>query len=329
MSHSAEPEGLSGRTARRVVVTGGAGFVGSHLCRALLDAGDSVVCVDNLSTGRLRNVTDLLNHPGFTFIDADIIEPFPVSGPVDLVLHLACPASPVDYFRMPVATLRAGGHGTFNALCLAREKGARIVITSTSEVYGDPLEHPQREEYWGNVNPVGPRACYDESKRFSEALAVAFRDEYQVDIGIARLFNSYGPDMRDDDGRVVPTFIKQALAGTPLTVMGDGSQTRSLCYVSDTVRGILALAASSESTPVNIGNPHEITMRELAGHVLGLTGSVSPVQYVEAHPDDPQRRRPDISKARRVLGWEPRVPLFDGLKETIESFALAGDLSAA
>lgn len=328
MSHTARPEGLSGHTAKRAVVTGGAGFVGSHLCRALLAAGDSVVCVDNLSTGRLRNIADLLDHRRFTFLDADIVEPFSVSGQVDLVLHLACPASPPDYFRMPVATLRAGGHGTYNALCLARDTGARFVITSTSEVYGDPLVHPQREDYWGNVNPVGPRACYDESKRFSEALTVAFRDEYGVDTGIARLFNSYGPDMRDDDGRVVPTFIKQALAGKPLTVMGDGSQTRSLCYVSDTVRGILALARSCETSPVNIGNPHEITMRELAEYVLGLTGGHSPVHYVEAHPDDPQRRRPDIGRARRVLDWEPEVRLFDGRKETIAAFALAGDLSA-
>ncbi|MEU3224793.1 UDP-glucuronic acid decarboxylase family protein [Streptomyces sp. NPDC006976] len=328
MSHTARTQGLSEHTGRRTVVTGGAGFVGSHLCRALLAAGDSVICLDNLSTGRLRNIGDLLDRPRFTFLNADVVEPFAISGRVDLVLHLACPASPVDYFRMPVATLRAGGHGTYNALSLARDKGARFVVTSTSEVYGDPLVHPQREDYWGNVNPVGPRACYDESKRFSEALTVAFRDEYGVDTGIARLFNSYGPDMRDGDGRVVPTFIKQALAGKPLTVMGDGSQTRSLCYVTDTVRAILALAGSYETSPVNIGNPHEITMRELAEYIITLTGSASPVRYVEAHPDDPQRRRPDIGRARRVLDWEPEVRLFDGLKETIASFTPAGDLSA-
>jgi dTDP-glucose 4,6-dehydratase len=321
MSHAVPRQEETGRSATHTVVTGGAGFVGSHLCRTLIESGNSVTCVDNLSTGRLENIPDLLENSRFTFLEADIVEPFTVTGEVDCVMHLACPASPVDYFGMPVATLRAGGHGTFHALELAREKKARFVITSTSEVYGNPLEHPQREEYWGNVNPVGPRACYDESKRFSEAMTMAFRQEYQVDTAIARLFNSYGPDMRGDDGRVVPTFIKQALAGSPLPVMGDGSQTRSLCYVEDTVQGILALAHSNEAGPVNIGNPQEITMLELAEHVRDLTGTASSVSYVEAHPDDPQRRRPDISKARRVLGWEPRVPLADGLKQTIASFS--------
>jgi dTDP-glucose 4,6-dehydratase len=321
MSQAIPPQKETGRSATHTVVTGGAGFVGSHLCRSLLESGNSVTCVDNLSTGRLENISDLLENSRFTFLRADIVEPFQVAGEVDCVMHLACPASPVDYFGMPVATLRAGGHGTFHALELAREKQARFVITSTSEVYGNPLEHPQREEYWGNVNPVGPRACYDESKRFSEAMTMAFRQEYGVDTAIARLFNSYGPDMRGDDGRVVPTFIKQALAGAALPVMGDGSQTRSLCYVEDTVQGILALARSGETGPVNIGNPQEITVRELAEHILELTGSTSALSYVEAHPDDPQRRRPDISKARRVLGWEPRVPLADGLKKTIASFS--------
>ncbi|MET7637212.1 UDP-glucuronic acid decarboxylase family protein [Streptomyces sp. NPDC005438] len=321
MSQEAGPPTEAGRTVRRAVVTGGAGFLGSHLCRSLVGEGAEVVCVDNLSTGRLRNVADLRENPRFTFVEADVVEPLDVPGPVDLVLHLACPASPLDYFTMPVATLRAGGQGTYHVLCLAREKGARFVLTSTSEVYGNPLEHPQREDYWGNVNPVGPRAVYDESKRFSEAMAVAFREQYGVDTGIVRLFNAYGPAMRDDDGRVVPTFIKQALAGEPFSVMGDGNQTRSLCYVEDTVRGILALARSREGTPVNIGNPQEITMRELAGHILELTGGTSTFTYVDAHPDDPQRRRPDITKARTVLGWEPRVSLLDGLKRTIGAFA--------
>lgn len=327
MSQANQPQGEPGRSATRAVVTGGAGFIGSHLCRSLITAGDSVVCVDNLSTGRLQNVADLLENPRFTFVEADVVEPFDVSGPVDLVLHLACPASPVDYFKMPVATLRAGGHGTYHALCLAREKNARFVLTSTSEVYGNPLEHPQREDYWGNVNPVGPRAVYDESKRFSEAMTVAFRNQYQVDSGIARLFNSYGPAMRDDDGRVVPTFVKQALAGSPITIMGDGTQTRSLCYVDDTVRGILALARSTEGSPVNIGNPHEITMRELAETICDLTGSASSFSSIDAHPEDPQRRRPDITKARRLLDWEPRVSLLDGLKKTIASFSPTNDPS--
>ncbi|MFF9558742.1 UDP-glucuronic acid decarboxylase family protein [Streptomyces albus] len=321
MSQVIEPRGEAGRPAARSVVTGGAGFVGSHLCRALIASGNSVVCIDSLSTGRRENVADLLDDPRFTLLEADVVEPLRVGGPVDFVFHLACPASPVDYFRMPVATLRAGGHGTYHALCLAREKNARFVLTSTSEVYGNPLRHPQDEDYWGNVNPVGPRACYDESKRFSEAMTVSFRKQYQVDTGIARLFNSYGPAMREDDGRVVPTFVKQALSGAPLTVMGDGSQTRSLCYVDDTVRGILALAHSAESGPVNIGNPHEITVRELAEHIRELTGSASALSYTDAHPDDPQRRRPDISKAGRLLGWEPRVPLLDGLKKTIAAFS--------
>ncbi|WP_130799358.1 NAD-dependent epimerase/dehydratase family protein [Streptomyces otsuchiensis] len=309
--------------ARRVVVTGGAGFLGSHLCRALLALGDDVVCVDNLSTGRTENIADLTPHPRFAFVEADVTEPVTVPGEVDLVLHLACAASPVDYFRMPVATLRSGGHGTYHLLCLARDKGARFVLASTSEVYGDPHVHPQHEEYWGNVNPVGPRSVYDESKRFSEAMTVAFRKEFGLGTGIARIFNSYGPAMRGDDGRVVPTFITRALAGRPLPVMGDGHQTRSLCYVDDTVAGLLALAASEEAGPVNIGSPDEITVLDLARRVVELTGGLSTVEFVENHPDDPRRRKPDIGRAEAVLGWRPRVSLADGLGRTVEWFGHA------
>ncbi|QNP75437.1 GDP-mannose 4,6-dehydratase [Streptomyces roseirectus] len=308
--------------AGRVVVTGGAGFLGSHLCRALLGAGREVVCVDNLCTGRLANVADLAEYPGFRFVEADVTEPLAVGGPVSAVAHLACAASPVDYFELPVATLRAGGHGTYNMLELAREKGARFLLASTSEVYGDPLVHPQTEEYWGNVNPVGPRAVYDESKRFSEAMTVAFRQEFGLDTGIARIFNSYGPSMRADDGRVVPTFITRALRGEPLPVMSDGRQTRSLCYVDDTVDGLITLLDSAEAGPVNLGNPHEVTVLELAGLIVEITGSRSPLAHVAPHPDDPRRRRPDIGRARSRLGWEPRVALAEGLKRTVEWFAL-------
>ena len=314
------PRGGRDQSAKRAVVTGGAGFLGSHMCRSLIAAGNDVVCVDNLSTGRLENIADLSGNPRFTFLEADIVDPLDVAGPVDLVLHLACPASPVDYFGMPVATLRAGGHGTYNVLCLAREKSARFILTSTSEVYGNPLEHPQREEYWGNVNPVGPRSCYDESKRFSEALTTAFRTEYQVDTGIARLFNSYGPAMRDDDGRVVPTFIKQALTGAPLPVMGDGSQTRSLCYIDDLVRGLVLLLESGEYGPVNLGSEYELPVREIAETIIRLTGSSSTIEYTDRRDDDPERRRPDLSAARELLGYEPQVHYEAGLKATIDYF---------
>ncbi|MET8978892.1 UDP-glucuronic acid decarboxylase family protein [Streptomyces sp. NPDC004539] len=320
MSDVARPTGAS-PGPERVVVTGGAGFLGSHLCRALLAAGSEVICVDNLCTGRLANVADLSGHPRFRFLEADVTEPFTVAGPVDAVAHLACAASPVDYFNLPVATLRAGGHGTYNMLTLARDKDARFLLASTSEVYGDPLVHPQTEEYWGNVNPVGPRAVYDESKRFSEAMTVAFRKEFGLDAGIARIFNSYGPSMRADDGRVVPTFITQALRGEPLSVMSDGRQTRSLCYVDDTVEGLLALLDSAEAGPVNLGNPNEISVLELAELIVEITGSHSPLTYIAPHPDDPRRRKPDIGRARTRLGWEPRVALSDGLKRTVEWFA--------
>ncbi|MEW2113881.1 UDP-glucuronic acid decarboxylase family protein [Streptomyces sp. NPDC005474] len=321
MSDVARPTGAS-PGSERVVVTGGAGFLGSHLCRALLGAGSEVVCVDNLCTGRLTNLADLDGHPRFRFVEADVTEPFTIDGPVTAIAHLACAASPVDYFNLPVATLRAGGHGTYNMLEMAREKGARFLLASTSEVYGDPLVHPQTEEYWGNVNPVGPRAVYDESKRFSEAMAVAFRGEFGVDTAIARIFNSYGPSMRSDDGRVVPTFISQALRGEPLSVMSDGRQTRSLCYVDDTIDGLLALLNSTEAGPVNLGNPNEISVLELAELITEITGSRSTLTYIAPHPDDPRRRKPDIERARTRLGWEPRVALSDGLKRTVEWFTL-------
>ncbi|MFM9608488.1 UDP-glucuronic acid decarboxylase family protein [Streptomyces niveiscabiei] len=322
MSDVARPTGGTPGSGR-VVVTGGAGFLGSHLCRVLLGAGREVVCVDNLCTGRPANVADLAGHPRFRFVEADVTEPLAIDGPVSAVAHLACAASPVDYFELPVATLRAGGHGTYNMLELARAKGARFLLASTSEVYGDPLVHPQTEEYWGNVNPVGPRAVYDESKRFSEAMAVAFRKEFGVSTGIARIFNSYGPFMRADDGRVVPAFITQALRGEPLSVMSDGRQTRSLCYVDDTVDGLVALLDSAEAGPVNLGNPNEITVLELAGLIVEITGSRSPLTYIAPHPDDPRRRKPDIARARTLLGWEPRVALSDGLKRTVEWFTQA------
>ncbi|GHD90746.1 NAD-dependent epimerase/dehydratase family protein [Streptomyces naganishii] len=317
---------MSGRTWRRALVTGGAGFVGSHLCARLLDAGTGVVCLDNLATGSHANVAELEQHRGFRFVradatDADAVRGLP--GRFDLVLHLACPASPADYLRLPLETLGAGSDGTRNALERARADGARFLLASTSEVYGDPLEHPQREDYWGNVNPVGPRSVYDESKRFAEALVTAHRKVHRTDAAIVRIFNTYGPRMRTGDGRAVPTFIAQALDGMPLTVAGDGSQTRSLCYVDDTVDGILALAASGEDGPVNIGGTDEITMLELARRIVDLTGSASRIRFVDRPADDPCRRRPDTRLARERLGWQPRVPWSQGLERTIGWFTRA------
>ncbi|MGQ0480236.1 MAG: UDP-glucuronic acid decarboxylase family protein [Pseudonocardia sp.] len=305
---------------RRVLVTGGCGFVGSHLCAALLRRGCAVVCLDNLVTGVRANVAELLGRPGFELVVHDVTEPFPVDGTVDTVLHLATCASPKDYLRWPIETLRAGSHGTANALEVARVHGARFLLASTSEVYGDPLQHPQREAYWGNVNPVGPRSVYDESKRYAESLTCAYRNELGVDTTIARIFNTYGPRMRPDDGRVIPTFIRQALAGEPLTVAGSGRQTRSVCYVDDTVRGLLALAAGDQPGPVNIGNPHELSMIELAAEIRALIPSAGPVEHIEAPVDDPKRRCPDISLARSALGWRPTVSLHDGLRSTIDWF---------
>ncbi|MBQ0987869.1 NAD-dependent epimerase/dehydratase family protein [Streptomyces sp. F63] len=320
----AEPAaaGAPGDGARRwdhAVVTGGAGFVGSHLCTALLAEGTAVTCVDDFSTGTPGNIAHLRDHPGFTLLRADVGEPFAghVPAPVDLVLHFASPASPADYLRLPLHTLDTGSLGTRNALALARERGARFVLASTSEVYGDPLQHPQSERYWGNVNPVGPRSVYDEAKRFGEALTTAEAAARGTDAGIVRLFNTYGPRMRGHDGRAVPTFIRQALAGEPLTVTGDGRQTRSLAYVDDTVRGVLALAASDLLGPVNLGNPDEITMLDLAHKVIDLTGSPSTVRFVERPTDDPAVRCPDITLARGKLQWAPLVDAGEGLARTI------------
>jgi dTDP-glucose 4,6-dehydratase len=309
------------RTIRRAVVTGGAGFLGSHLCEHLLDRGVEVICLDNFLTGSPGNVLHLMERPGFRLVRCDITDYVHVPGAVDLVLHFASPASPLDYLRMPIETLKVGSLGTLHTLGLAQEKRARYVLASTSEVYGDPLQHPQSEEYWGNVNPVGPRGVYDEAKRFSEALTTAYRTSKGADTGIVRIFNTYGPRMRPDDGRAIPTFICQALAGRPLTVAGDGSQTRSICYVDDLVTGILALMRSDFPGPVNIGNPDEMSVLELAERIIALTGSSSTVEFVDRPVDDPGVRRPDTTLARQVLGWEPQVPWQDGLARTAEWFA--------
>ncbi|MFE6222498.1 MULTISPECIES: NAD-dependent epimerase/dehydratase family protein [unclassified Streptomyces] len=302
------------------VVTGGSGFVGSHLCAALLAGGTDVTCVDDFSTGRPENVASLRGHAGFRLQEADVREPFAVGRPVDLVLHFASPASPADYLRLPLHTLETGSLGTRNALALAHAHGARFVLASTSEVYGDPEEHPQSERYWGRVNPVGPRSVYDEAKRFGEALTTATARARGTDTVIVRLFNTYGPRMRGFDGRAVPTFVRQALAGEPLTVTGDGQQTRSLCYVSDTVDGILAAAAHDMRGPVNIGNPTEITMLELARWIARLTGSASRIRFVERPVDDPAVRCPDITLARDKLQWRPLVDAEEGLRRTIDWF---------
>jgi dTDP-glucose 4,6-dehydratase len=302
---------------QHAVVTGGAGFLGSHLCTALLDQGTAVTCVDDLCTANPDNVAHLRDRPGFAMLHADVCEPFDPGSPADLLLHLASPASPADYLRMPLHTLDTGSLGTRNALALARRDGARFVLASTSEVYGDPQQHPQPETYWGHVNPVGPRSVYDEAKRFAEALTVAEAAAHGTDTGIVRLFNTYGPRMRGYDGRAVPTFIRQALAGEPLTVTGDGRQTRSLTYVDDTVRGILAMAGAELRGPVNLGNPDELTMLELAHTILRLTGSGSPIRLVERPVDDPGVRCPDITLARGKLQWEPRVPAREGLARTV------------
>lgn len=315
---------MSGDAWRRALVTGGAGFVGSHLCARLLDAGTEVVCLDDLSTGSRANVADLEQRPGFRFVRGDATDPAAwraLPGRLDLVLHFACPASPADYLRLPLETLDVGSTGTRHALERAHADGARFVLASTSEVYGDPLEHPQRETYWGNVNPIGPRSVYDESKRFAEALVTAHRGARGTDTVIVRIFNTYGPRMRTGDGRAVPTFIAQALDGMPLTVAGDGGQTRSLCYVDDTVDGVLALAASAETGPVNIGGGDEITMLELARRIVEITGSASRVRFVDRPVDAPGRRRPDARLARERLGWRPQVGWSEGLERTIGWFS--------
>ena len=307
-------------TGRRVVVTGGAGFLGSHLCRELMARGDEVVAVDNLLTGRRENLDDLFGRPGFMFQLHDVSNFVHVAGPVDAVLHFASPASPVDYLLHPIPTLKVGSLGTHNTLGLALHKGARYLLASTSEVYGDPLVHPQTEDYWGNVNPIGPRGVYDEAKRFAEAMATAYQRYHGLDVRIVRIFNTYGPRMRPDDGRAVSNFLTQALDGKPLTIYGDGSQTRSFCYVDDLVRGLLGLLDSDHVGPMNIGNPDEYTLLQLAEAVLETTGSSSELVFEPLPVDDPKVRRPDIGLARRVLGWEPEVDLLQGLARTADWF---------
>ncbi|MGI5142141.1 MULTISPECIES: NAD-dependent epimerase/dehydratase family protein [unclassified Streptomyces] len=311
------------RNWEHAVVTGGAGFVGSHLCSTLLDAGSVVTCVDDFSTGRRENVSALLDRPGFTLIQANVAEGFTVDRPPDLVLHFASPASPSDYLRLPLHTMDTGSIGTRNALDLAHRSGARFLLASTSEIYGVPQQNPQDERYWGHVDPVGPRSVYDEAKRFGEALTTAHAEAKGTDTCIVRLFNTYGPRMRAHDGRAVPTFIRQALAGDALTVTGDGRQTRSPCYVDDTVRGVLAAAAHAMRGPVNIGNPTEITVLDLARLVIGLTGSRSEVRFIARPTDDPAVRCPDITLARDKLGWAPQVDAEEGLRRTIDWFRIS------
>jgi dTDP-glucose 4,6-dehydratase len=311
------------------VVTGGAGFLGSHLCEHLVSKGYRVICVDNLETGSLQNI-EHLRSDAFVFLNHDMTQHLEIDEPVDVVYHLASPASPIDYLRLPLQTLKVGSYGTHNALGLAKWKRARFLIASTSEVYGDPLIHPQPEIYWGNVNPIGPRGVYDEAKRYAEALTMAYHRQQGVDTAIVRIFNTYGPRMRPHDGRAIPTFLRQALANEPLTVFGDGSQTRSFCYVDDLIRGLVLLAESGEHLPVNIGNPTEHTLLELAQKVLEATGAHSEIVFEALPVDDPKVRQPDITRARQLLGWEPLVGLEDGLQKTLapaqasDALALAG-----
>jgi dTDP-glucose 4,6-dehydratase len=301
----------------RVLVTGGAGFLGSHLCDFLLGHGCDVVCMDNLLTGSLDNIAHI-QDPRFIFVEYDVTNFITIKGDLDYVLHFASPASPIDYLELPIQTLKVGSLGTYRALGLAKARGARFLLASTSEVYGDPLVHPQREDYWGNVNPVGPRGVYDEAKRFAEAITMAYHRFHQVDSRIVRIFNTYGSRMRLTDGRAIPTFIRQALRGEPLTMYGDGSQTRSFTYVSDLIEGIWRLMQAPVNDPVNIGNPREMTLLELAKHVLRATGSRSEIVFRPLPTDDPKVRQPDIGKAKRLLGWEPTVELEEGLARTVE-----------
>lgn len=305
----------------RVVVTGGAGFLGSHLCERLLGDGCEVVAIDNFLTGTPANVAHLVGLPGFRLVRADITDYLHVPGPVDQVLHFASPASPIDYLQLPIETLKVGSIGTLHALGLAKEKGARFLLASTSEVYGDPQVHPQPEGYWGHVNPVGPRGVYDEAKRYAEALTMAYRTTHEVDTGIVRIFNTHGPRMRPRDGRAIPAFATQALTGQPITVAGDGSQTRSIIYVDDLVEGVLRLLRSGEADPVNIGNPHEVSVLHLAETIRELCGSSSEIVFVPRPVDDPSIRQPDITRARQTLGWEPQVGFHDGLRRTVAWFA--------
>jgi dTDP-glucose 4,6-dehydratase len=305
----------------RLVITGGAGFIGSHLTERALAEGNEVVVFDNLITGSLDNLARVAQDPRFTFVRHDVSHPFSVEGPVDGIFHFASPASPEDYLRHPIQTLKVGSLGTHNALGLAKAKNAPIVVASTSEVYGDPKVHPQTEDYWGNVNPVGPRSCYDEAKRFAEALTMAYRKMHGVRTRIVRIFNTYGPRMRLEDGRVLPNFLCQALRGDPITIYGDGSQTRSFCFVDDLVEGVWRLLHVEEAHPVNIGNPEELTIRQLAERIVAATGSASALEFRPLPQDDPKVRCPDITRARQLLGWEPKVPLARGLPPTIGDFS--------
>ena len=310
------------------LVTGGAGFLGSHLCEALLERGHRVLCLDNLETGSLANIAHLRDD-GFVFLNHDVIEHIAIDEPLDYVYHLAALASPIDYLRLPLHSLKAGSYGTHHALGLAKFKRARFLLASTSEVYGDPQVHPQPETYWGHVNPVGPRGVYDEAKRYAEALTMAYHRQQGVDTSIARIFNTYGARMRPNDGRAIPTFIRQALEARPLTVFGDGSQTRSFCFVSDLIRGFVLLAESGEHLPVNLGNPDEKTLLELAETVIRLTSSSSQIVYESLPVDDPQVRQPDITRAKQLLGWEPEVELEAGLRETIASLGRGAAVGSA
>lgn len=307
-------------TKKRVLITGAAGFLGSHLCDRFVLEGFHVIAMDNLITGDMMNINHLLNHPDFEFRNHDVTKFIEIEGPLDYILHFASPASPIDYLKIPIQTLKVGAMGTHNLLGLAKAKGARILVASTSEVYGDPLVHPQTEEYWGNVNPVGPRGVYDEAKRYMESITMAYHTFHHVDTRIIRIFNTYGPRMRLNDGRALPAFIGQALRGEDLTVFGDGSQTRSFCYVDDLVEGIYRLLMSDYTQPVNIGNPNEISLKDFAEEVLKLTGSKVKIVYKELPVDDPKQRQPDITKAKTLLGWEPKVGRAEGLQKTYEYF---------
>jgi dTDP-glucose 4,6-dehydratase len=304
----------------RIIVSGAAGFIGSHFCDRLLREGHSVIALDNFSTGRPQNLEHLASEPRFDFVEWDIVKPFSIDGPADAVVNMASPASPRDYLEHPIETLEVGSIGNQHMLELAVIKGARFLLTSTSECYGDPLVHPQPETYWGHVNPIGPRSCYDESKRFAEAITMAYFRKLALRTNIARIFNTYGPRMKLDDGRVVPALVDQALRGAPLTVFGDGQQTRSFCYVSDLVDGLYRLMLSDEREPVNLGNPHEMTILQFAERIRSITGSQSEIVFHPLPQDDPKQRQPDITKARTLLGWEPLVSLEEGLKHTLEYF---------
>ena len=309
-----------GADSMRTLITGGAGFLGSHLCDRFIKEGHEVICMDNLITGNMDNIAHLMGHERFRFIHHDVTEYIYVEGPLNYIMHFASPASPIDYLELPIQTLKVGALGTHKALGLAKNKGARLLLASTSEVYGDPLIHPQPESYYGNVSPIGPRGVYDEAKRFAEAITMAYQRYHGVETRIVRIFNTYGPRMRLNDGRVVPAFLGQALSGKPLTVFGDGSQTRSFCYVSDLVEGIYRLLLSAEPEPVNIGNPREMTIMQFAEHVQKIAGTSLTIEQKPLPQDDPKVRQPDITKARKILGWEPQVPFEEGIVETMEFF---------